>query len=298
MKDFRSLAPSAFRFEAAKPPPTTSAPPTNRGEKNRFPGKAQKTMARAIIPWLALLAFGGTVLSGWSATRRVATPSPSAAAPDGPTLAAQVRNQAPTEDFVTTGILRLRDRNGHWWKQLPIRMDVLVFGREWQNTYTVYDNARNLVESLTVVHGPGGTNRYDYLPPGPDAQVIHLAGADAQIPFAGSHFWLSDFGLEFLYWPRQRIVKAEMRKGRACQVLESVNPHPKPGQYAIVRSWIDVEKKGLLRAEAYDEQHRLLKEFNIGGFKKVHGRWQLKSMEIRDALTDERSRLEFDLEIE
>lgn len=227
-----------------------------------------------------------------SASREAVSLSP------GARLAAEVRGTGPTEDFVTTGTLRLRDRNGRWWKELPIRMDVLAMGRTWQNNYRTFDNARNLVESLSIVHGLGGTNRYDYLPPGAGTNMIHLAGRDAQIPFAGSLFWLSDFGLEFLYWPEQQIVKNELRKGRACVVIESVNPTPRPGQYASVRSWIDREKKGILRAEARDEAGRLLKEFNIGGFKKVNGRWQLKSMEIRDALTDERSRLEFDLQFD
>ncbi|MCB1128730.1 MAG: outer membrane lipoprotein-sorting protein, partial [Verrucomicrobiae bacterium] len=169
----------------------------------------------------------------------------------------------------------------------------------WQNNYAAFDTAGQATETLTVTHYPGGTNAYVYLPPGPGARPLTLAGRDALIPFAGSHFWLADFGLEFLFWPEQRVVgDAEMRKGRLCKVLESVNPDPKPGQYASVRSWIDIEKRGLLRAEAFDENHKLLKEFNIGGFKKIDGRWQLKSMEIRDELTDERSRLEFDLEIE
>lgn len=217
---------------------------------------------------------------------------------EGAALAAEVRWQAPGEDFTTTGTLRLRDRSGRWWKELTIRMDVIVSGGAWRNHYATFDTDRQAVETLIVTHFPGGTNSYHYLPPGPNAAPLTLAGKDAMIPFAGSHFWLSDFGLEFLFWPEQRTVDTEMRKGRLCKVLESINRDPRPGQYAVVRSWIDVEKKGLLRAEAFDENRKLLKEFNIGGFKKVDGRWQLKSMEIRDELTDERSRLEFDLEIE
>lgn len=239
----------------------------------------------------AVVGFALVCPAGWCAFA-------GAAEDEAAALAAEVRWQAPVENFTTTGTLRLRDRSGRWWKELSIQMDVIVSGHTWRNHYSTLDAARQPVETLIVTHYPGGTNRYQYLPPGPEARPLTLAGKDALIPFAGSHFWLADFGLEFLFWPEQRIVGPEMRKGRACKVLESVNPAPKPGQYAFVRSWIDLEKKGLLRAEAYDENHKLLKEFNIGGFKKVDGRWQLKSMEIRDELTDERSRLEFDLEIE
>ncbi|MCP5516821.1 MAG: outer membrane lipoprotein-sorting protein [Verrucomicrobiales bacterium] len=238
--------------------------------------------------WLVLVLTAGVF---WGAPGHAGTP-------EGTALAVEVRNQAPQENFTTTGTLRLRDRNGRWWKELPVRMEARLHGGGWENTYTTYDNERQVVESLVVLHAYGGTNRYDYLPPGADARAVSLTGAEAVVPFAGSHFWLCDFGLEFLFWPEQTILKTEMRKGRVCHVLESVNPKPAPGGYAIIRSWIDREKRGLLRAEAYDDKHRLLKEFNIGSFKKVDGRWQLKSMEIRDELTDERSRLEFDLEIE
>ncbi len=217
---------------------------------------------------------------------------------EGNRLAAEVRNQAPTEPFATTGKLRLRDRNGKWWKEMTMRMEILPLPDGWKNTYSTYDNERHVVETVEVLHVPGEINRYDYLPPGENAQAVSLKGPDAVIPFAGSHFWLCDFGLEFLFWPEQRLVSTEMRKGRSCYVLESTNPRPRPGEYASVKSWIDVEKRGLLRAEAFDAKNRLVKEFNIGSFKKVDGRWQLKSMEIRDELTDERSRLEFDLEIE
>lgn len=216
----------------------------------------------------------------------------------GQALAAEIREQIPADGFVTTGTLRLRDRNGRWWKLLPIRMEVVVGAGSWETVYSTFDNERQLVEVLVVVRTPDGVNRYDYRPPGHEAEAISLTGHQAAIPFAGSQFWLADFGLEFLFWPAQSVLRTEMRKGRSCYVLESLNPDPRPGHYAFVRSWIDVEKRGLLRAEAFDENRRLLKEFNIGSFRKVDGRWQLKSMEIRDELTDERSRLEFDLEFE
>jgi hypothetical protein len=147
---------------------------------------------------------------------------------------------------------------------------------------------------------PDGPTEYEFttIEPGTGApQVRMLSGDEAALPFAGSDFWFTDLGLEFLRWPRQRIIKTEMRKGRKCQVLESVNPQPRAGYYARVLSWVDLEHRGLLRAEAFGSDGRLLKEFTIGSFKKVEGSWQLKHMEIRNEQTDSRTRLEFDLEI-
>ena len=117
------------------------------------------------------------------------------------------------------------------------------------------------------------------------------------MPFAESDFWLCDLGLEFLHWPAQRIAKTEMRKGRSCRVLESTNPRPEPGAYARVFAWVDLESGGLMRAEAFDRDGQRMKEFNIGSLQKINGRFQLKSMEVRDARNDTRTRLEFELEI-
>ena len=116
--------------------------------------------------------------------------------------------------------------------------------------------------------------------------------------FGGSDFWLADLGLHFFTWPNQALVKKEMRKGRPCKVLESRSPMPPAGAYTRVLSWIDSETGGLLLAEAYDSSQKLLKEFNLRSFKKINGRWELKEMEIRNARTGSRTRLEFDLQVE
>jgi len=152
---------------------------------------------------------------------------------------------------------------------------------------------------LTVIHTEGQPNEYWLKstagPTGPGDPGVRQTGNGAMIPFAGTDFWLFDFGLEFLHWPTQRIVKKEMRRGRFCEVLESVNPHAAPGTYARVLSWIDQETTGLLRAEAYDTDRRLLKEFSVGSFTKVNGQWRVRDVEIRDERTGSRTRLELDL---
>ena len=115
-------------------------------------------------------------------------------------------------------------------------------------------------------------------------------------PFAGSDFWIADLGLEFFHWPEQKILKPyEMRRGRACHVLESTNPNPSPNGYSRVVSWIDNETLGIVQAEAYDAKGELLKEFYPKSFKKVNGQWELQEMEIRNDRTGSRTRLEFEL---
>jgi len=101
--------------------------------------------------------------------------------------------------------------------------------------------------------------------------------------------------LEFFHWPDQKILKHELRRSRACTVLESTNPTPSAGSYLRVVAWIDKETLGIVHAEAYDVNGKLLKEFNPKSFKKVNGQWELQDMEIRNVQTGSRTRFEFEV---
>jgi hypothetical protein len=221
---------------------------------------------------------------------------------EGQALAAELRAQRPVENLTTGGILRLRDSRGKWRPPIPVRLEVKLGSDSWQSLYQALGPRGEVRETLVVVHNQDQPYRYEYLRAaetnGAAPLALNLVGDQAGIPFAASDFWLSDLGLDFFLWPQQRLVKKEMRKSRSCRVLESVRPNPPPGGYARVLSWIDFETDKLIRAEAYDRDRNLLKEFSIGSVKKVNGRWQLKSMEIRNEKTDCRTRLEFDLEVD
>jgi len=220
----------------------------------------------------------------------------------GAALALQLRTQKPTEPLATSGFLRQRNPDGKWRPRVPLQFEVRIVGDSWQSIYRALGADDKPIEILMVTHHESRPNVYEYWRVGVsgsgNADRVALQGDAAAIPFAGSEFWLSDLGLEFLHWPGQNLIGGQMRKGRACHILESINPSPGMNAYSRVRSWVDVEHCGILRAEAYDENKRLVKEFNIGSFKKVSGKWQLKSIEIRNARTDALTRIEFDLEIE
>ncbi|HOY56749.1 MAG TPA: outer membrane lipoprotein-sorting protein [Verrucomicrobiota bacterium] len=220
---------------------------------------------------------------------------------EGRLLAAELRSQRPEEPLSSGGVLRTRDSYGRWREAIPVRLEIAPGAQHWQTRYWALGAGQEPFETLTVTHAEGAPTRYDHsraLGTAVVSDAVTLTGDAAAVPFAGSEFWLSDLGLEFLDWPGQQVVRSEMRKGRSCKVLESLNPNPSSTNYARVLSWIDIEHRGILRAEGYDRERRLLKEFSIGSFKKVQGRWQLKSMEIRNEATDARTRIEFDLEIE
>ena len=53
---------------------------------------------------------------------------------------------------------------------------------------------------------------------------------------------------------------------------------------------------GIVRAEIFDEQGKLLKVFEPKKFSKINGQWHLKEMEMRNEQTQSRTTIAFDLE--
>jgi hypothetical protein len=222
-------------------------------------------------------------------------------------LAQQILEQRPAENFTNTGVLKIRDANGRA-SEIPVQCAVIVTATNWSAVYKAFFT--NFTEVLTVTHPANQLLRQLSDSP-PDGNHIKIVGTindriepfdthqhdyyKAGDTFAGSDFSVSDLGLEFFHWPAQKILKHEMRRGRACKVLESTNLNPSPNNYSRVVSWIDNETLGIVQAEAYDAKGELLKEFYPKSFKKVNGQWELQEMEIRNDQTGSRTRLEFNL---
>jgi hypothetical protein len=230
----------------------------------------------------------------------------------GAELAARLRSATPPEpsEFLGNLILVTRDDK---ITTLPIVSVIQpVSSNHWRVSYWAMAGDRRVSEHLEIEHG-SGSNTYrlsletnlagfstNWAPPQGSKLTCAqtLSGNELTRPFAGSDFWLCDLGLEFLHWPQQRVLKHEMRRSRSCWVLESVTPKPAPGGYARVLSWIDVEHEGILLAEAYDAAGKLLKEFKLGSFRKVDGRYELENMKMRDVRAGSDSELKFDLKPE
>jgi hypothetical protein len=218
---------------------------------------------------------------------------------EGKAIVEDLLARRPPENTEILGLLKIRPAEGAMI-EVPIKMQVRVSENGWEDIYQTQPVLNRPGEILIIKHTVKQPNEYLYAKY-QDAKAeptLHpITGEELNRPLAMSDFALSDLGLEFLHWPAQKIVKKEMRKGRSCRVVESVNPKLMPGSYSRVLSWLDLESGNIIRAEAYDARNRELKEFSIKKVSRNEGRVQVKEMEITNEQTESRTGLEFNLEV-
>ena len=213
----------------------------------------------------------------------------------GRALVAHLLEQHPEQAATNNAVLKIRDPEGKQ-RQISARFEVVPRNDAWLNIYEAAAPQGQPPTVLTIIHRGAGRNEYHLS--GAQSSSSNLASDQLMIPFAGSDFWVADLGLEFLHWPEQRVLRKQMRKGLFCDVLQSVNPTPKPGGYSRVLSWIAINRPEdivIVHAEAYDSKDKLLKEFDPKKVEKVNGLWQLEEMEIRNRQSGSRTRIEFNL---
>jgi len=217
------------------------------------------------------------------------TLAPEQAAKEGHALVDEMLSQQPEANAVT-GIMAVRKLSpSSSYTEIGIRFQTIVTSTNYASLYQATQS--NKVQNITIVHTPGQPNIY-FSGPNPfisavsnTLPLVSLPGVifsdKISAPFAGSDFAIADLGLEFLHWPDQKLLQKDMKRGRACLVLESTNPHPTAGGYAKVKSWVDNESHGILLAQAFDAKGNQVKQFAPQGFSKDKGgQWQLEGMEI------------------
>jgi hypothetical protein len=274
----------------------------------RVSGFARPTLARwkrrssGLLPRsLLLLLVSALVCFGQRQNEpRPAPLDPVQAEKEARALVAELLAQKPEQNTTNTGRARIRDAAGKE-REIPMRFEITAMPTNWVSVYeTVASEGGAGGMRLTVIHSDDRPNRYQLSDPAgagaTNTVTKELAPEQTMIPFAGSDFWVADLGLEFLHWPRQRLLKKEMRHSKSCEVLESVNPVPVPGGYARVVSWIMIEKPhGIIHADAYDAQGEVFKRFDPANVEKISGEYQLEEIEMRNSKTSSHTWIKFNL---
>jgi hypothetical protein len=239
----------------------------------------------------------------------------------GRELVARLLALRPAEATTNEAVLRVRVNKTNQF-EVPVRIEVSISETNWSTTYsTRYANAGETngnsleIESAIINRTAAQTNLYEQtlayfqaergraikgvvgISIGPQVRKsAAFGGADAFVPFAGSDFWLADFGMEFLHWPTQRLLKKELCRGQSCDKLESLAQAGETNGYVRVVSWFDIDTGGPVLVEAYDAKGRFVKEFKPNDFKKVDGQWQVEELEMNNLRTGSRSYLRFKLD--
>ena len=217
----------------------------------------------------------------------------------GRKLATVLCSLRPAENADWSGTLKV-SRN-HKTTSFPVACAWTTGDSTWSVTYLVPGTNSIPAERLTISFFTNQPPVYYHaraLSPGaPLPPPVTLHGAEANIPFADSDFWLSDLGFDFFHWPKQNLLPSQIRRSQPCYVLESTNPNPATNAYSKVVIWIHKDALAPLDAEAYGPDARLLKQYQPGSFKKINGRYELKDLEIRNVQTGSRTQILFNLPV-
>jgi hypothetical protein len=183
----------------------------------------------------------------------------------GQVLATELRAMLqPVEFSEQTGTIRIRKGRRQPESRVPFMVQAIPGTEKWKTIYRTGAGPHGGPEKLMIVHRPGLPNEYWFARTdrGHDfPELKRLSPREAERPLAGSDFWFTDLGLDFLYWPEQQKLPMERRLGRPCDVLDSRISDDR--EVVRVRSWIDRETGGILAAEAYNRQNRVVREFSV-----------------------------------
>jgi len=244
--------------------------------------------------WVGRLAVGLAVILGIGKPV-VAAPHPSPEAA-GQALVARLLARAPESAQTNRGALVVRPPRGtRPVFEVPLEIAVYPTRTGWGSFYQAGPTPDGRRVRLWIERVGDGPPRYWKAEVGPGEswpETGQPVESEALMQrFAQSDFWLADLGMQFLYWPRQRLIRSEMRRGQFCDVLESEDPAGPTVGYGRVRAWWDRDTGGLVHAEALDTRDRVWKEFSPRVFRKIEGRWEVTELEMIDRQAGSRTRL-------
>lgn len=271
-------------------------------EPSRLPGSRFGIWDLGFLWCLVLVLWCFAAASALAQRRNLDVPpplSPAEGAREAQTLIAEMLAEKPEQNFTNSGLIKVRDADGNR-REVPLKIITLVTSTNWLQIYEATSSStkeeKNPATTLTIIHTPESTNQYLLSTSSSSAGRL-LKQNELMAPFAGSDFWIADLGYEFLHWPRQAVLKNDMRHSRACKVLESTNPNPSPGAYSRVVWWITVEKPHApVHADAYDASGTRFKQFDPKNLEKVNGVYQIESVEMRNSKSGSHTVLEFDVQ--
>src|ERR1051326_1732559 len=193
-----------------------------------------------IWPLLAIL-FAASLVSPICFAQKAEPPRPAPLDPvqaekEAKALVNEILTQKPDKNSTNLGLLKIRDAENKR-REIPVRFEVFSSPANWVSIYKAAATNNTPGEVLVVTHVGATSNHYELAKDlstdiRPISPFRPVSSDHLMTPFTGSDFWLADLGLEFFHWPKQRLLKKELRRGQSCAVLESVNPQAGSNGYS------------------------------------------------------------------
>ena len=238
--------------------------------------------AKRALTALAAVCLAGLCVADESSFVKVA---------DGFDLARKMRSAVPTASETLDATLTHGSRGNRVTRN--VRMETRLDPDGWTICHTVLADNGKARETGCVRRREGERPLYKRNEDEDWKRSHELKGI---APLGKSAFLLTDFGMEFLFWPRQRLVdsKIKMKRGRPVFTLESATPRPDVDGYARVVSRVDREYLGVIQASVYDARGRLIKEFEPEGVVKgADDVYRVDALRMVDRRTRERTIIRF-----
>lgn len=247
---------------------------------------------RVVMLWMLVVACGLTV---WVNAEDEQPMIDESASPEvqGQQLATIIRSQVPIENYQTQGTLTVRSAKG---QRQEYKISSLVYAspsHTWTNIFQIADLKGVIKSEYLIVRHPEKENVYFRTISKVDTQGQTLIERlkDPFIPIGNSDFMMGDMGFEFLFWPKQVVVRQQIRSGRTTYMLESSQVNPEV--YSKIICWVDKKTLGPMRAEAYDKKGELIKIFTVGGIKEINGEKVISRFDMENLQSRFFSRIEF-----
>jgi hypothetical protein len=182
-------------------------------------------------------------------------------------------------------------------RALPRRGDERVYrGRLWGSR-----NDQGAITRIQLTDESGRTHRW-LLQNGPAAAVWTLGGGQPVILaqssllaplIPGVELSAFDLLMPYLYWPDFKLTRLERIRGRPAYAFVFRPPAAFAQLFpevASVRACLDTQFNALMQAERLAKNGAAITTFSLGELKKIGEQWMLKSIDLRNESTRDKTR--------
>jgi hypothetical protein len=120
-----------------------------------------------------------------------------------------------------------------------------------------------------------------------------LAAADSFQPIAGTDLTLFDLQMPYLYWPEfvyEGVAKVRGRPAHSFVLYPPAELAAARPELTGVRVLLDTQFQALVQAELLGAKGETVKSFTVLDLKKVGEQWMLKSVDLRNHRTRDKTR--------